>query len=326
MKQLFLAFALFPCLLTAQEKTADSTHKKRIRVVSFGGYIGTDVYHEGAKDIAVFQQGAPSSALAFADLNGYVPRSGGTLQDLYRQTSATAGLTVNLQLPVQREYAEVRVALSHSRSVVSHQSYFTRGRTPLGTDTLTDGSVMYKDSISYSSYIYTWSADVIHLHVGWIVRTDPRRWLNCYAGLSVFGGAGVNGKIWATHFSETYRHTYDAEHQIEHLTHGQSEIGPSERLRAPSLSSGGAYIPIGLNLRVGRRRDLASHLAVFGEYNGGVQFLKPKGMDALFRTTSSLWIGVRWYIDDPGTTGTAKPVGYRRGNTKARQPQQPQVH
>jgi hypothetical protein len=288
---------LIPSFAKAQTDSTDTDNGKFIRVVSISAYGGGDTYRDGFEDRTIFQQGAPTSTLAFVDLGGYTNERG---LFYFNQTGITNGININLHLRCQQKYGELRFGISHNRVNVASQSYSMSTVTTVDSDTLSNGEIFYTDSIALSSYRYNWNSDILHLNIGWIVRTDPRRWVNLYTGFGVFAGLGFNGIITATQERYSHRSTYgNVNSNYSYESDFENEIIAQEQFRAPSFTSIGAYVPIGFNVRLGRRNDFLKHLTVFGEYNGAVQFLAPKGTDSKIRTVSSMYGGARWYIHAP---------------------------
>lgn len=310
MRKLFGALVLLPLVANAQQDSSDTPQKKFIRVVSFSAFGGGDIYKDGFEDRTIFQQAAPSSTLAFADLAGY-----SNPQQFYyltpAQTSTSAGINLNLHLRCQQKYGEVRVGFMHSNTTVSSQYYWQENTTQIAVDTLSNGSIFYTDSIATSSYGYNWTTDVLHLNLAWVVHTDARRWVNLYTGIGLNAGVGYNGVITANHVHNSHQSTYSQNNGNGYLYTDNyiTEVLTTEKFRAPSLTSFGAYVPIGMNIRLGRRNEFLKHLTLFGEYNGGIQVIAPKNVDTKIRTVSSMYGGVRWYIHAPAS-------GNKRGRGK----------
>ena len=309
-KQLLLLACCAPLLLSAQQDSTDNS--KFIQVISVSAYMGGDFYRDGFEDRTIFQQAAPSSTLAFADLGGYSNQKG--MFYYYSKTGFTNGINVNLHLRCQQKYGELRIGIAHSNMNVSSQQYRMRSVTMIDSDTLSNGEIFYTDSVASSAYNYSWNSDILHLNAGWIVRTDPKRWVNLYTGFGLFGGIGFNGIITATHEHSSYHNTYNTMSPgYSYDSNYESQVLVEERFRAPSFTSLGAYIPIGFNIRLGRRNDFMKHLTLYGEYNGAVQLLLPQGTDSKIRTVSSMYGGMRWYIHAPA--GKERRRGGHRNNT-----------
>lgn len=314
MKKLLLLASLTPAFLFAQQNSDTTARpKKLIKVVSFSLYGGGETYREGFEDRSVFQQAAPQSSLAFADISTYNQDDGFFIR--YGNANSSKGLNAALSLHGQK-HSELRVGIAHSTTSYAYQSYTKESRTFIGTSTLPGGEVVTTDSVTYASYTYGWNADIIHLNAAWILRSNPNNWVNVYTGFGGSAGIGYNGVL-------EYNHSHSSEFQHSssvggsHYTSNRTVISEvTERYRAPLFGAYSIYIPIGFNVRLGKRSHFLSHMALFGEYNGALNILKPANMDAKLRTSSGGYGGIRWYVHAP--KGERRFYGpkkdYRRGD------------
>lgn len=308
MKKFLYAIVFLPAVLIAQEDSVRPRHGKFLRVISISTYGGGEYYREGFEDRTVFQQATPSSTLAFADLAGYGTGSGFFIR--YGSINSIAGINVNLRLRCQQKFSELRIGIAHSVTSYAYQSYSQESRTSIGITTLPGGEIVSTDSVAYASYSYAWDTDVMHLNLAWMVRTNPRAWLNVYTGFGVMSGIGYNGVLEYDHIhTSEYQHTSGLGN-MHYTTNRQVVSHTTERYSAPMITSFVAYIPMGFNLRLGKHNNFLKHIALFGEYNGAVQILSPKGVNNKVRTASSMYGGVRWYIHAPA----GKKIGTRNGN------------
>lgn len=308
MKKMLLLTCFVPGILSAQDDST-ATQQKLIKVISISGYMGGELFREGFSDRTVFQQATPNSTLAFASIAGY-SNANGIFYYINSRASVNTGMNVNLRLRGQKS-SELRVGIGHSTTSFAAQSYSKETTTALGTTTLPGGEVLYTDSVSYASYDYTWNADVINLNAAWILRSNPRNWVSVYTGFGIFGGLGFNGILEYSHVHNSRHHHYTGGSGPNYTTNFTTEVYTTERYRAPAFTSLGAYIPIGFNIRLGRRNNFFKHVALFGEYNGAVQFLAPKNVDSKTRTVSAMYGGIRWYVQAPG--GGKSRQGRQRG-------------
>ncbi len=308
MKKLILVAFLAPSLLFAQNDSTES-QKKLIKVISISLYGGGEFYREGFEDRTIFQQAAPSSTVAYGDLAGYTTGNGFLFR--YGNTNISNGINVNFRLRGQARFSELRIGLAHSVTGYAYQSYTQESRTYMGITTLPGGEIVTTDSVSYASYSYSWDADVIQLNLAWLVRTNPRAWLNAYTGFGIMGGIGYNGILEYNHI-HTSHYEHDGGTTSIHYTSNREVIShTNEQYRAPMFTSFVAYIPMGFNLRLGKRNNFFKHIALFGEYTGAIQILSPKGVDSKVRTSAGAMGGVRWYIQAPG--GGKARKGRQRG-------------
>lgn len=301
MKKLLLFACFAPAALFGQDST--QTQKKFLKIISVSAYGGGNIYRDGYEDRTIFQQAVPGSPLMFADLSGYNNEgfffySGGV------NVNTSSGLQVSAKLRCQKKYSELRLGLNHSIASVSSQYYQKQTTTFVGSSALPGGELLYTDSVHNSSYAYNWSTDIISLELSWIVKSDPGKILSCYTGFGLSGGIGYNGVISAQHSESSYFSNRSDGPSNLYYSSGHRTLEQSyERYRAPMVAQFGGYIPIGLNLRLGKRHSFFSHLMLFGEYQGAMYALTSPGMNTKLRTSSNIYGGVRYYVHAPRYTG-----------------------
>lgn len=318
MKKILLFLFVIPFSLAAQVKDtsdAEGANKQKnfVKFTSISGFSGGDFYRDGYEDRTIFQQAVPNSTLANADINGYTNFGG---YSYYMTTGMSTGLMANLHLRCQKKFGELRFGFSHSSVEVASQYYSLQEEFPLGSTQIPGGQTLYSDSIATSNYSYGWNSNAINLHVGWIIRSTPRKWFSLYTGIGFYGGLGYNGVITMQHSHYSYHHHYTTQSPgISYTTNSQTIVSNEERFRAPGYKSFGIYTPIGLNLRLGRH-GIFRQLTIFGEYNGAIQWVVPEGTISKMRTVSTMSGGVRWYVrplPNPGKGKGKKERRNRRG-------------
>ena len=313
MKKIFLpVFFGYAASAFAQDHTnvsptdsAVNENHPLVRIISVSGNAGSEFYSDGYEDRSVFQQAVPGSTLAFADVSGYTNYNG-----MYRTVNsggAMTGLQVNFRLRCQKQFSELRAGITHSYVSISSQSYSLESRTPVDTTVMFNGQMLITDSVAISSFNYNWTTETMQLHVGWIARSSPRRWINIYTGLGLFFGLGYNGTIRMTHEHDFYyegraqggSYYYSSNYQV--ISHSE------EYYRAPMVRTYGVYMPVGMNIVLSRWRPFLSHIALCSEYDGGLVFVRTSDGLSKIRTTSGITGGIRWYVKAP-----AKEKGRRR--------------
>lgn len=297
MKKFLFLTLLFPFALKAQDD--DTTRQKPlIKVVSITGLAGGEFFREGYEDRTLFQESFPSSPLAFANLDGYSNTDHSFAYGI--NSSVTSGLYLNMHLRGQKKYAELRAGLTHSSTTIAAQYYDKRTVTRTDTSQLSNGDIIYTDSVNHSAYEYYWENEMLSLNLAWIVRSDPRNLVNLYTGFGAVGGIGFNGQYSATYSNTSNHRHYKSDGHLLYIDDYKANAVIREHFAAPLTGMFSAYIPIGGNLRLGRKPGrFLSHLALVAEYQGGIQFLFMGGGDRKVRTFSGMYGGVRWYVHAP---------------------------
>ncbi|MFM2018524.1 MAG: hypothetical protein RL007_2180 [Bacteroidota bacterium] len=311
MKKLTAFLLLFSGSLAAQNDSLRSDHhhdfsgdstehnSSFIKVISVSVGGGAQIIRTGFQDVSVIQQAAPSSSLAFADLSQY--GNGGLFSGIFGNfnSGSTKGIAVNVRFGCQKKFSETRFGIYHSTIGITSQNYSLTSSVSIDT-TAVPGGTFVTDSIFTSSYNYNWYSDVISLEASWIARTNPARIVSFYTGFGMNFGAGFNGVIENSFVENTYfMHYGTGDVTSTYMTGYTTRTDIQERFRAPGFFFTTANIPVGMNIRLGRRNPILRHIVLHYEYQGQLQMLFPSGIDAQVRTASAFTGGVKWLIHPP---------------------------
>lgn len=129
-------------------------------------------------------------------------------------------------------------------------------------DTLTSsqtGQTVYYDSITYRSYSMQYNARQLKLDVSLLYRMYPSaRW-------SLYGGIGLQGGTSLTAYSDI---TYNEYSVVEGKTteYGyEANVSRTERLKNKNVQEVVAYLPIGVDFRLGKRKEFFKQIHLFTE-------------------------------------------------------------
>lgn len=312
MKNLMAFLLLFCGVLGAQnDSLRNGYHKDCVRdsscenqpfvkiiSVSVGG--GGQLIRTGFQDISLIQQAAPSSTLAFADLSQF--GTGTMMFPVFfgnANTASVRGIAVNLRFGCQKKFSETRFGIYQSTMGISSQNYSRYTSTPIDTVIVPGGSIV-TDSLFTSSYSYNWYSEAITIEASWIARTNPARILSFYSGFGMHFGIGFNGKIENSFNENSYLlHRGTGEVTSNYVTGYTNRTDITEQLRAPGFFYTAVQVPIGMNIRLGRRNAILKHLVLHYEYQAQLQIIAPSGLDTQVRTASGFSVGLKWMIDVP---------------------------
>jgi hypothetical protein len=270
-----------------------------VKIISVSVAGGGQLIRTGFQDISLIQQAAPSSSLAFADLSQYGNdyMYYGIFANL--NGGSTKGLSVNMRFGCQKKYSETRVGIYHSSIGISSQNYSYNNRVSIDT-TAVPGGTLVTDSVFISSYNFNWYTDVLSLEAAWIARTNPARIVSFYSGFGMNFGFGFNGTIENSFVENSYyMHKGTGDVTTSYLTYYTTHTDIQERFRAPGFFYTSANIPVGMNIRLGRRNAILKHLVLHYEYQGQFQMIVAGGMDTQIRTASAFQGGIKWMIHPP---------------------------
>jgi hypothetical protein len=155
------------------------------------------------------------------------------------------------------------------------------GRSNGGVDTLVSaqsGATLYVDSLTSKYYDMVTNARQLRLDCSLIFRTNPDMRWSLFAGIGIIGGYSINAttridyteRKWIQYRSaDEYQSSFDY-FPTPHSFGAYSSL--AEEVRNKNSFSTSAYIPIGIDFRIGKKRTLWKMTHIFYEMRPGVNF------------------------------------------------------
>lgn len=235
---------------------------KKLKVVDAAFMPGISINVSALGSLTDFQKLNPNSALLNENMEGYTSSTGFT---------GSAGPTVNANLGINfanyektayNSSAQLRVGIAFSEITLSN-SLSKSERTRF--DTLTSsqtGQMVFYDSVKSSSYNMNYKTQQLRIDVSVIYRTNPAaRW-------SVYGGIGIEGGGSILTYTDL-RYSEYSTIASSNSTYGNSgySSSPSRSERIVNKNSYGyaMYLPMGVDFRMGNKREFFKQLHLFYE-------------------------------------------------------------
>ncbi|MDO9186080.1 MAG: hypothetical protein Q7W13_08720 [Bacteroidia bacterium] len=241
----------------------NSTIKKRkLKVVDAAIAPGMTFHVSPLGSFSDFQQINPKSVLLSENMDGYTISNG---------FMASAGPTFNANLGfniannAKTEYksnTQLRIGITFSEiSMSNNLSKTDRKRFDTLTSSQT-GQMVFSDSVTYSSYTMNYKTQQLRIDVSIIYRTNPAaRW-------SVFGGIGIEAgeSIMAyTDINYSEYSTVTPANSTSGTSYSSNTPYRSEQIINKNTYGYAAYLPMGLDFRIGNKREFFKQLHVFYE-------------------------------------------------------------
>jgi hypothetical protein len=272
MKKLKFTFTLLAAVITTvafsqtnNATTNDAVQKGKLKITDASISVGGIFQNSPINTLSNFQKLAPQSLLLTTNFSGY-SSSTGMASVAGPAFNANVGINrLKAENPTNKSVTQVRVGLSFSGTNISNYLSKTE-KVPY--DTLTSsqsGQTVYLDSVKTHSYSMNYKSQEIRLDVSLIYRTNPTaRW-------SVYGGVGV--EVGTT--VSSYTSIYYNENNSSKLMHN---MGSSSNYGGSSTTNGveehfinkngfgyAAYLPVGLDFRVGKKKEFFKQTHLFCE-------------------------------------------------------------
>lgn len=257
---LFIAFALFTKIVSAQEDLDKPGFTISDINLGFGGYS----YTELGLSLNDFRKLAPQSELLKADFsnlytNGFYTNT--YYEDALESQSVseiTAGLAKKISESKKYQFfPEYRFGFMYQSGIRSSR-YYSRDDYER-FDTLTSsqtGQVFYVDSVKHTSYNMRYSAQQLRITASVIFRHNPlSRW-------SLYAGGGFNLGMTINPFTEIdYTYQTSTNFTLPYsVLPTKNEIYISETFRNKFSMAGAGFLIAGVDWRVGRKREFWKRL------------------------------------------------------------------
>ncbi|MES2138779.1 MAG: hypothetical protein V4511_03670 [Bacteroidota bacterium] len=240
----------------------ENIKKRKLKVVDAAIAPGTAFHIGPLGSFSDFQKINPNSVLLNENMNGYT-LSKGFMASAGPTFSANLGFNIaNKAKTEYRSNTQLRIGITFSEiSMSNYLSKTDRKRF----DTLTSnqtGQMVFSDSVTYSRYSMNYKTQQLRIDVSIIYRTNPAaRW-------SVFGGVGIEGGESIMSYTDINYTEYS------NVTPANNSSGSSNNFNTPDRSERiinkntygyAAYLPMGLDFRIGNKREFFKQLHVFYE-------------------------------------------------------------
>lgn len=240
----------------------ENIKKRKLKVVDAAVAPGISFHISPLGTFSDFQRINPKSVLLSENMDGYTISNG---------FMASAGPTFNANLgfnianKAKTEYksnTQLRIGITFSE--ISMSNYLSKTERKR-FDTLTSsqtGQMVFSDSVTYSSYNMNYKTQQLRIDVSIIYRTNPAaRW-------SVFGGIGIEAgeSIMAyTDINHSEYSTVTPENSTSGTSYNANATYRSERIINKNTYGYATYLPMGVDFRIGNKREFFKQLHLFYE-------------------------------------------------------------
>ena len=189
----------------------------------------------------------------------------------------------------------LRLGISYFSGTSITSAFYKEERFPY--DTLTSsqtGQVIYIDSINSKSYSMNYSSEQLRLDASLIFRTNPEaRW-------SLFAGIGVNAGLSINASTDIYFNRYESSDTRFINGNGSSPYGysntdnsKSENFKNKSNFGLSTYIPMGVDFRIGKKKEFWKRTHLFYELRPGVNITSIPELRTITNSSIQHGIGLR---------------------------------
>lgn len=237
----------------------------QMHLSDFSVYLGGNT----TGDMGTFQDFellAPDSKLLQHDFTGYNSYGGNNGITSSGRISFMLGFDFNKNEDNSKGLSpQLRIGLTYTNGIALYSSFSKDERFPY--DTLTSsrtGNQTFVDSVSYDSYDMNYHSDNIMLDVSLLFKTNPEARWSFYSGIGLMGGMAINATTTIYHYEDSY-----IQNQGNNYYHGSylddNYTDEFETIRNDNSFLVSGYIPMGVDFRLGNKRELWKRTHLFFE-------------------------------------------------------------
>ncbi len=284
--QLLSILIFIPSFLFAQNKTG-STGFAVHDVSAMAGFV---FQTNTSGTIEDFRKLNPQSTLLNNDFSAYKQR--GSNAPVIGAGTILVGFRFN-----EKASPVLRLGVSYwAGNSLVHELNNTEQHTFDTLVSVQTGQTLYLDSSIYHNYTMKYFTESMRFDASLIFRAKLVSILSMYAGIGFTVGYTVNTKtnIDYTFNPYTYIRYPDDSYGNYHSTYSsRDENNVKEKIRNKNELCYSGYIPLGIDLGLGRRRKFLSKVHFFSELRGGLNFQKIPEIGSYTHSFLQLGFGMR---------------------------------
>ena len=270
----------------------DVKSEKRLQITSFSFYPGLISSQDRFASLDDFRKIVPESKLLQSDFSDFTRSSG------YGRT-ANSALTIAMGLQWREgkkpSNSQLRVGLTYFSSSNLNAFYYKENR--YAYDTLTSsqsGKEYYVDSINSKSYSMNSKSEQIYLDVSYLFSTNPEARWSLFTGLGVSAGMSINAQA-SIYYSDFSRIEPSQGSDYPNSGYGTqySINGNIEWVDTKNVFGYFAYIPMGVDFRIGKKREFWQRTHLFYELRPSLRYTRIPDLTTQYTAGLQQGIGIR---------------------------------
>jgi hypothetical protein len=288
-------FATFQ--LSAQETNQDV---KRFKITSFAFGFGGYSQQLPRLSVSDFKTLAPESLILSSDIGDF---SSGYSSTSPGGSSFTALLEISKRNKDKTGYSSgpiFRVGLNYLGGMGISNHIQMEQRTPY--DTLYSGNsgiISYVDSVREQRYEMNYRSNHLQLDLSAIWRSKSKSLLSVYAGVGVSAGLSVYTETTINYNDKRYTSQYQTENEsLIDSRYGSYDWDQQESTLNNQNFAIQMFMPLGVALKLGKKRELFRNLHLFTELRPGIGYYQIPELNAGFtRPFYQQFFGFRYQVE-----------------------------
>ena len=291
---LFMILFLGICSLAGAQETPNEIKRVSVSdVFLMGGFFSESINAGGI--VSDFNKLAPQSVLLKSDFSDY-NSGGGYNFASSSMLSITMGIVFrDKEKKSYRSNPLLRLGISHVSATSFSGGLFKEERKPF--DTLYSsqtGQATYVDSVINRSLGVNYSSEQVRLDASLIFRTNPLARVSLYSGIGIATGVSFKaytdiyyGKGSGTQGGNTNGMSYGS------YFYSNDYSSKSERFTNRNNFSVCTSVPLGIDLRIGKKNEFFKMMHLFYELRPGINMTSVPELGTLTNTCIQMGLGLR---------------------------------
>jgi len=268
---------------------------KRINVQDI--YIQTGLFSERNTNgtLTDFKSLAPQSVILNSNMTDFSP-SGGFSLTSNMMFSVMLGLQFSdKQKANYRANPLLRLGISYFSGTTLTGGLYKEDRKPY--DTLTSaqtGQTVYIDSVNTKNYSMNYSSEQLRFDGSVIFRTNSKARWSIFTGLGITAGLSINANT-DIYYSNSGRAETRYPNGNTSYSYGYAGSGnyKTEKFRNKNNFGASIYIPMGVDFRIGKKREFWKRTHLFYELRPGINITSIPELRAITNASVQHGLGLR---------------------------------
>lgn len=282
-------------LLTVSFSAFGQEQPKTIKKISIHDfYIQTGMLFERNTNATLtdFKILAPQSVLLSNNLTDYSSSSDAFIITGNTMFSAMLGLHFSdKQKTSLKTNPLLRLGITYFSGRALTGSLYKENSKPY--DTLTSaqtGQTIYIDSVTLERYGMNYSYEQLRIDGSLIFRTNPGARWTIYSGIGVTAGISINAQTDIYYYID--KHTEQA-NNANYSSYNGTVTFDREKIRNKNNFGASAFIPLGIDFRIGKKREFWKRLHLFYELKPGINITSISELRTITNASLQHGLGLR---------------------------------
>lgn len=292
-KLILLTVLTLPLTIFGQQEQAMTVNKISINEI----YIQTGFFSERNTNgsLTDFKSLAPQSILLNSDFTGYSLSNGFSLSS-NTMFSVMLGLQFSdKQKTTYKSNPLLRLGISYFSGTTLTGGLYKEDRKPYDTLTSTQtGQTAYVDSVNSRHYNMNYSSEQLRFDGSLIFRTNPEARWSIFTGIGITAGLSINANtdIYYSNSGRTETR-YPNGNTSSSYGNSSSDNYKTEKFRNKNNFGASTYIPMGIDFRMGKKREFWKHTHLFYELRPGINITSIPELRTITNASVQHGLGLR---------------------------------